>query len=346
MDAIDLSSLVDSVVTTAEGDTTSPDPTNPLDGWDTDKAFRKVDSELVGKHNRPDLLAEFARTVSDRVQHLPEVASYASIAHFRAKRLQKLTEEQGTVLGQMVSNLERVISALADGPRKLRLQSLLYYNAGVFYEAIGNFDLAAHMHRRSATIAECFGDKAGSAIGQFNGELCQLREDVADGEATSVLEDTYSHLKEAFDALRQAVAGTPMELRWGRANAPFLMLQSIVWLNAIDPGLAWWDAAGCDQWFESFFGACSELGDAFSDAVRLVSALDNTYKNSDEADNALSLIINSNAALEIRATASLAIIWHRCRLGQDVQPALKTLLDMPSGVKHVKAAANCLLNRN
>jgi hypothetical protein len=337
---LDIETLVELVVARALVDKTAPDPGNLRNGWRTDALLiGDVDALVVIGLKNPGAYAEIGRGVLARVWGLPEMEMLAKIAIFRGERLLPLNANREQGLVQVAEELRTAIDALPDGPRKMRLSSLLSYNVGVFCDACGQFVLAAKMQERSAKEAEGFGDKAGAAIGFFMHEFYLLKDALCKDEAARASVQ-FSAMGSAFATAVDALRGTPLQVQWAEGNCPIHMIEACIWIGQTHKD---WD-----NWVRTALAACDKLK---WDSAALFMRAANLASHGDIPaewhliNDYLARVIDSDVGLEIKATALL--LAARIAKGRgDMDVAAKNVGRIPkNGAQHVLAVAQRLISK-
>ncbi|MDO8601430.1 MAG: hypothetical protein Q7R46_01965 [bacterium] len=208
-----IKTLVDLIVCRARVDKTAPSFTNPR-GWNTDNLMGDVDALVVGQNNDPFTYAHICKRVLAKVRDLPEMAVLTKLAILRGERLLPIGSEREKYILQFAMEIESAISALPDGTRKMRCQSLFKYHMATFYDVCGHFDLAIAAHELSAKEADCFNDRTGAAISHFMETFYRLKEAVCKGNHPTRWQVIFLNLERKLARLLEAVRGTSLEVQW------------------------------------------------------------------------------------------------------------------------------------
>jgi hypothetical protein len=298
---------------------------------------------LIGKDCLVDY-AEVCRLASAALGELPGIAPEVTVLVwlevFNGERRLPFSDERRQGLFQMVHDLGEAISALPEGARKERCNSLFQHHASVFYgayDAHGLFDHAAELQRQSAETAELSGNRPGAAISYFLYWGYKLQQALADGKSARELKELFFSLEAKYVALVEAMHGTAWEGRWSQGDALVRMLKACVWLDRQHE--RW------DEWVATFLTAVEKSGRVFELAMKLVRALDSHKKAEVGAEAALRAVAqDSQQRAEDQATAMLVLIRRELARDHLIQ-AQGWLAQMSEadGARHVRTVAERLL---
>lgn len=233
--------LVDFLVETAKKDQTAPDPDNIKAHWISDMLFQAVDKYLVVGLKAPKLYAQIGREVYEQVKDLPEMAALAKLAVLRGERLMPVSKDREQAIVILAQELEKLISSLPGGTRKMRCKSLFDYHMSIFYELYKWYDLVVKFAAQSAYEADSFGDKAGSALARMHEALFELKQQVLGSWEKHELDPEllFSILEKRCEEVKQTSLGTQFELQW-QADAVLALLEACYLLKKDHPRFSEW----------------------------------------------------------------------------------------------------------
>jgi len=129
-----------------------------------------------------------------------------------------------TEVQNLFNRLKSQIDVLDDGPRKRRCLSFFLYQQQVFSARCGFYAEAAKAAEDSAVLCD---EPHNKAISLYLARVYTVW--------AAVMSDVYADVGMAFGKLKaelpllqQAVAGTNMELQWGKGNGPICLLQAMI----------------------------------------------------------------------------------------------------------------------
>ncbi|MDD5031948.1 MAG: hypothetical protein PHR36_02780 [Patescibacteria group bacterium] len=333
--SFDISTLVDHVVTIAKTDKTVPKRKNLREGWWTDSLLtRFVDALVLGKYDNPAAYAEIGRRVLEEVKGLPEMEVLAMLAILRGERLRPLDEERQELINGLSEALKVAISALPRGTRKKRCQELFLYHMGVFYDALGRFDLAADTQEWAAR--EAGRGSSSAAISLFLAAVYRLKYGLFVDRSSEELGTIFSSLEEKFARLAETLRGSELQVQWVQGNCPVHMILACIWLNRSHQ--SW------DEWLNTALAAAEKLGKGWEPGAEFIRAANLNLQNGEGAEKVLRAAVENRAANnETRATA-LFLLARRALRGGDKEGARSLINQMPKqGAQHVQAIAERIL---
>ncbi|MBU2539883.1 hypothetical protein KJ786_01875 [Patescibacteria group bacterium] len=328
-----IEALVDLVVCRALVDKTTPNSSNLRNGWCIDALLGDIDAFVVIACNNPAAYAEIGRQMLVKVKNLPEIATLTRLAIFRGERLLPFDANRQKSLIAMAKKIKTVISGLPDGTRKLRLQSLLEYHTGVFYDACGLFDKAAQSQQESVGKASSLGDVSGIAIASFLEIFYRLKYALQKNKATGKI---FTEMQKSFKQLVKVLHGSPFQVQWAEGNGPVHMIEACIWLDKLHP--QW------RTWVGTAFAASKKLGEAFKPDANFVRAVfDMDLCGNQNTGEALKAIAEGDSGNEVKATVLLILIRRAVDAGR-LKEARSIMEKMPKqGTQHVCAIAKRLL---
>jgi len=342
---LDVNTLVDLILARAKMDKTEPDSANLRNGWRTDALLTDVDLLVTGQHNDPAAYASIAKQILGQIYHLPDISpgipELIQLAILRGERLLPITPQREQAILKLAHEIDQAITALPEGPKKMRCRSLMDYHMGIFCDAIGRFDLAVVSHEKSAKKAKEFGDLPGASISIFVAALYRLKQALLENQPDEELEALFSDLEEKFGQMEEALRGSALYVQWAQGNGPMHMIMAHVWLGkGYSP--FWGD------WVTTAIKAADKLGEAWKAGAELVEAANNfDYDGITKTEKSLTIIAeNEKFGDEVRATAFL-LLTRLAAFWKDVDRAQHLVESMPKtgAASHVKAVAERLLKQ-
>ena len=265
------------------------------------------------------------------------MAVLANLAILRGERLLPITKGQVQLVLNLSEDLKTAISDLPDGARKKRCQELFLYHMGIFYSALGRFDLAAETQEWVAR--EAGSESSSAAIARYCAALSRLKQALLVGEPPDKLEALFSDLEERFAQLAKALKGSELEVQWIEGNCPMQMILACVWL---DRSHSKWN-----DWVVTALAAAEKLGKAWEPGAEFVRAVDVDEQDPDyvgRVERALETINKLGGSNEAKATVLLLLARRAFQAG-NVDEAKKIIEQMPEqGAQHVRAIAKRMVS--
>lgn len=295
--------LVDLLVETALVDKSAP----PC--WRT--------NELLGAIERLVMVArgqygEFAKIASAALTKLseqadPEVRALIKLAVLNGRRRDD-TEDTASVQ-RLFDEVATDIAALPEGPRKLRCLSFFLYQQEIFGARHG-FYVEAALSAEACVALHTESDK--KAISMYIARVYAVWAAVVTGAQVEI-DRAFAALKAELPHLQQGVAGTALEIQWGRGNGPIHLLQAMILANIQDKAL--WDTN-----MAIVLDAADKFGDSYKLFIGVLFAED-CLRNGDAIgaiDDAYRKVIeNPASSLADKAWARLILARAQSRLNPE-----------------------------
>lgn len=207
----------------ADFDDTIPVP-SPNE-WRTDLVLRQIEREM----NDPAGFAAFCVAVL-AVGVITDVATIILLRLLGvANGLCRVRPCDTKTVLRMLEQLHPEIEATSNRPRRERLDSLWYYNAGMFFRDQGMYKLAAELQENSATRAKANGDMQGWAIGRFCAAVDRVNQALLTGKG---IKNALQRLRgEASKNLVRHIPPTSNEYHWVVLNAPIHRILAHFWAD-------------------------------------------------------------------------------------------------------------------
>lgn len=271
-------------------------------------------NELLGAIERLVMVArrqysEFAKIGSAALDKLgekgdPEVRTLIKLVVLNGRRRED-TEDTVDVQ-RLFDEVAADIAALPEGPRKLRCLSFFLYQQEIFGARHGFYAEAAQSAEATAAL-HTEPDK--KAISMYIAKVYAMWAAIMIG-AQEEIDEAFAALRAELPRLQQGVAGTALEIQWGRGNGPIHLLQAMILTGNKDKAL--WD-----QNMHTVLDNETKLGDAFNPCIGVlltesslrnryaIGAIDNDYRKVIEnpalslADKAWARLILARAQSEL-----------------------------------------------
>lgn len=218
-------------------DTSAPETGGDRESWASDRLFREqLEADVVQRGDRKDDLVNLA-DICKRARAMENLsASPASRVLLLIagifNPLRRLIPPDIPMLRNMIRQATKEVEALPKSTRKLRLNSLLEYNLGIYFrdvDVVYEFSKAAQ--EKSAIMAKRSGDEIGEAIARFCMAYDSVSLALQKGEKKRY-PYLIRHLREKGKSLCETFTDrTSTERTWKHLNVPVHVITSIFWAN-------------------------------------------------------------------------------------------------------------------
>ncbi len=227
--------LAEEIVEFMAADRSMPDEDNVREGWISDKKIQvELENPLVqsGEKTNEDLanLADVFRRAreNDSLKNSPSSRTLFLIDAFNV--LRRVDPPDIENLEIMIELAMSEIEELPDDTRKMRLDSLLEYNMGIYFRDVDvNYGLSYKAQERSAKKSRRVGDSVGEAIARFCMAYDRVNQALRDGN-----EEKYRYYLKRLRLKARRIIDTftdktPPERNWKYYSVPVHTINSYFW---------------------------------------------------------------------------------------------------------------------
>ena len=219
--------LIELLVATALVDKSAP----PC--WRTNEVLGAIERLVMVARGQ---YAEFADISMAALKELgeqgdPEVRTLIKLAVLNGRR--RDDTEDMTFIQRLFDKVKEDIGKLEEGPRKQRCYTFFLYQQEIFGSRCGFYAEAAQSAEAAAAL-HTEPDK--KAISMYIAKVYAMWAAVVTG-AELVIDEAFAALKAELPRLQHGVAGTALEIQWGRGNGPIHLLQAMILANIQDKAL-------------------------------------------------------------------------------------------------------------